>query len=111
MSLPPDPRPVSVSGKEKEKPAHVTGRYNVGGVDRTIRGIIGAGMVFIGLFILDGFSLNHLGLLIMALGLYPMVTSQMAICPIYKIFGISTRTARDIEKEKEFEEDYEKDYH
>lgn len=86
-------------------------RYNMGGTDRTIRGILGISMMFAGLFLFDGFSLNHLGLWVMAISLYPMVTSQMAICPVYKLFGKSTRTARDVEKEAEYEENYEKDYH
>jgi hypothetical protein len=86
-------------------------RYNMGGTDRTIRGILGISMMFAGLFLFDGFSLNHFGLWVMALSLLPMVTSQMAICPLYKPFGFSTRTAKDEEKEAEYEENYEKDYH
>ena len=88
-----------------------TSRYNMGGTDRTIRGILGISMMFAGLFLFDGFSLNHFGLWVMALSLIPMVTSQMAICPVYKLFGYSTRTAKDEEKEAEYEENYEKDYH
>ena len=86
-------------------------QYNMGGVDRTIRGILGISMMFAGLFLFDGFSLNHFGLWVMAISLLPMVTSQMAICPLYKLIGLSTRTARDDEKEAEYEENYEKDYH
>ncbi|MHB8482198.1 MAG: YgaP family membrane protein [Nitrospiria bacterium] len=88
-----------------------TSRYNIGGADRTIRGILGISMMFAGLFLFDGFSLNHFGLWVMALSLIPMVTGQTAICPVYKLFGFSTRTARDEEKEAEYEENYEKDYH
>jgi len=86
-------------------------KYNLGGTDRTIRGIAGISLMFAGLFLFDGFSLNHFGLWIMALSLYPMATSQMAVCPIYKLFGFSTRTVSDDEKEAEYEENYEKDYH
>jgi hypothetical protein len=86
-------------------------RFNIGGVDRTLRGILGISLMFAGLFLFDGVGLNHFGLWIMALSLLPMVTSQMAICPIYKLFGFTTRTVRDEEKEAEYEENYEKDYH
>jgi len=40
-----------------------------------------------------------------------MVTSQIASCPLYKLFGISTRTLQDEKSEANFEENYEKDYH
>ncbi|MBI1821893.1 MAG: DUF2892 domain-containing protein [Nitrospirae bacterium] len=99
------------SQTDKESVRLKTSRYNMGGTDRTIRGILGISMMFAGLFLFDGFSLNHFGLWVMALSLIPMVTSQMAICPVYKLFGYSTRTAKDEEKEAEYEENYEKDYH
>jgi hypothetical protein len=103
---------LSKKSQTDKEPIHLKKtRYNMGGVDRTIRGIIGISMMFAGLFLFDGFSLNHFGLWVMALSLLPMVTSQMAICPAYKLFGFSTRTAKDEEKEAEYEENYEKDYH
>ena len=95
---------------EGERPVNKS-RHNTGGNDRIIRGVMGATLMFTGLFVFDGFSLNHFGLFVMVLSLYPMVTSQMAICPIYKVFGINTRTPEDEAEEAEYEENYEKDYH
>ena len=86
-------------------------RLNIGGGDRAIRGIAGIGLMFAGLFLFDGFSLNHFGLWVMAISLYPLITSQMAICPLYRLFGYSSRTVADEVKEAEYEENYEKDYH
>lgn len=86
-------------------------RHNIGGNDRMIRGVIGVSLMFTGLFVFEGVSLNHFGIFVMVLSLIPMVTSQMAICPVYRVFGISTRTAEDEAKEAEYEENYEKDYH
>lgn len=85
-------------------------KHNIGRADRTIRGLAGVSMTFVGLFVLDGFSLNPVGLVVMALSLYPMITSQMAVCPVYKLLGVSTRTAEDIEREAEYEENYEQDF-
>ena len=99
------------SQTEKESGRHSPTRYNIGGTDRTIRGIIGITLMFSGLFLFDGFSLNHFGLWVMALSLLPMITSQVAVCPIYKLFGINTRSRKDDEKEADYEERYEKDYH
>ncbi|MBI3594927.1 MAG: DUF2892 domain-containing protein [Nitrospirae bacterium] len=110
MALSEDTPPEAIQS-DKDACLLKPSRYNMGGTDRTMRGILGITLMFAGLFLFDGFSLNHFGLWVMALSLFPMVTSQMAICPIYKLVGFSTRTALDVEKEAEYEENYEKDYH
>lgn len=99
------------SQAQKESGRHNQSKYNIGATDRTIRGISGITLMFSGLFLFDGFSLNHFGLWVMALSLLPMITSQVAVCPIYKLFGINTRSRQDDEKEADYEESYEKDYH
>ena len=57
---------------------------NVGNVDRIVRVIIGLGLLSL-LFILDG-NARFWGLI----GIIPLVTAFIGICPLYLVFGIKT---------------------
>jgi len=57
---------------------------NVGSVDRTLRVVLGLGLLSL-LFILDG-NLRWWGLV----GLIPLGTGLIGWCPLYTPFGLST---------------------
>lgn len=57
---------------------------NEGNIDRIIRVVIGLAVLSL-LFILSG-NLKYLGLI----GIVPLVTGIIGVCPIYAIFHIST---------------------
>ncbi len=57
---------------------------NMGNVDRIIRVIIGLGLLSLLLFVPG--NLKYLGLI----GLIPLITAAVGICPLYMIFGIKT---------------------
>ncbi|MFA9378994.1 MAG: DUF2892 domain-containing protein [Lachnotalea sp.] len=58
---------------------------NVGTIDKIIRIVIGLALLSL-LFILEG-NLKYWGLV----GLIPIVTGLIGVCPLYAIFGINTR--------------------
>lgn len=55
---------------------------NIGNIDRTIRIILGLGIIAAGIVFK-----NWLGLL----GIVPLATAAVRTCPLYLPFGISTR--------------------
>lgn len=57
---------------------------NVGSADKTIRFIIGLGLLS-SLFVMHG-NLKYLGLI----GLVPILTATVSFCPLYSLFGIKT---------------------
>jgi hypothetical protein len=57
---------------------------NIGGIDRTIRIILGIGLLGL-LFVLEG-GARWAGLI----GLVPLGTALIGYCPLYSILGIST---------------------
>ncbi len=57
---------------------------NVGGSDRIIRIVLGAGLL--GLYFLGTGNLHWIGLI----GLVPLATGILQWCPAYRLFGIST---------------------
>jgi len=57
---------------------------NVGGADRVIRFVIGLALLSL-IFILDG-NARWWGLL----GLVPLLTASIRICPLYSVFGINS---------------------
>ncbi|PWI57586.1 YgaP family membrane protein [Sulfoacidibacillus thermotolerans] len=59
-------------------------KRNVGGVDRTIRVILGLAILSL-LFILHG-STRFIGLI----GLVPLLTAFVGFCPLYTLLGIKT---------------------
>jgi hypothetical protein len=60
-------------------------KKNVGTIDRTLRIILGLGL-------LAGFLLNRDGAYswLYLIGIIPLVTGLMSSCPLYSIFGLST---------------------
>jgi hypothetical protein len=59
-------------------------KANVGGIDRTLRILLGVGLLAL-LFILEGAS-RWLGLI----GIVPLVTGAFRFCPAYTLLGLST---------------------
>ncbi len=65
-------------------------RRNMGLLDRTLRFVVGAALVPVGLFALSGWQGNVIGVLVAAFAVIPLVTSLTGFCPAYVPFGIST---------------------
>lgn len=65
-------------------------KQNMGRLDRTLRFIVGAALIPIGLFALGGWQGDLIGILVVAFTLLPLVTSLTGFCPGYIPFGIST---------------------
>jgi hypothetical protein len=59
-------------------------KRNVGGIDKTLRIIVGLGLLSL-LFILEG-NARWFGLI----GLVPLATAFAGFCPLYAILGVST---------------------
>jgi hypothetical protein len=59
-------------------------KRNVGGIDKTLRIVVGLGLLSL-LFILEG-GARWLGLI----GLVPLGTALIGFCPLYAILGVST---------------------
>jgi Protein of unknown function (DUF2892) len=59
-------------------------KKNVGSIDKTLRIVLGLGLLSL-LFLLEA-PMSYLGLI----GLVPLGTSLMGWCPLYSIFGINT---------------------
>jgi len=57
---------------------------NVGSIDKIIRFILG--LALLSLFFFMKGNLKYLGLI----GLVPILTATISICPLYSIFGIKT---------------------
>jgi hypothetical protein len=57
---------------------------NVGSIDKVVRFIVGLVLLSL-LFFVNG-NLKYLGLI----GLVPILTATISICPLYLIFGIKT---------------------
>lgn len=64
---------------------------NIGKTDRYIRFIIGA------VIIVAGAQLESVWGIV---GILPIITSQMGICPLYKLLGISTVSANHLKKKR-----------
>jgi len=60
-------------------------KSNMGGIDRTLRTIVGLGLLSL-LFILEG-NARWWGLV----GFVPLLTSLVGWCPAYVPFGLNTR--------------------
>ncbi|HKI83813.1 MAG TPA: DUF2892 domain-containing protein [Candidatus Krumholzibacteria bacterium] len=60
-------------------------KLNVAQADRWIRIVLGLGLLSL-LFILDG-GTRYIGLV----GLIPLITGAVGFCPLYALFGFSTR--------------------
>ena len=61
---------------------------NVGGVDKVVRLVIGAGLLSL-LFVLEG-NARLLGLI----GIVPLATALVGYCPAYTALGLSTCSAK-----------------
>ena len=66
---------------------------NVGGVDRTIRLVLGVILLLTGLILLA--AKNGYGLALTIVGLISLGTGLFGFCGLYKPFGISTAPKRD----------------
>ncbi len=60
-------------------------KKNVGGIDRTLRIIVGAALLI-------GFALNPTGSYswLYLIGIIPLATGLMSSCPLYSILGLNT---------------------
>ena len=56
-------------------------KSNIGGIDRVLRIVVGAGVVGAGIY-----YQNYWG----AVGLIPLLTGMVGTCPAYMTFGLST---------------------
>ncbi len=65
-------------------------KKNVGGLDRTVRLIVGVALILIGLLPLGGWRGNSAGIDIALFGLVPLMTGLVGFCALYVPFGIST---------------------
>ncbi len=61
-------------------------RRNMGGLDRTVRFVVGVALIPIGLFALSGLA----GIVALVLTVVALATSLTGLCPGYLPFGIST---------------------
>ncbi len=59
-------------------------KHNVGSLDKVVRVLIGLVLLSL-LFVLDG-TARWLGLI----GIVPLATAAMGVCPLYSILGVST---------------------
>lgn len=59
-------------------------KANVGGIDRTLRVLVGLGVLSL-LLVLEG-NARWFGLI----GLVPLLTATLGYCPLYSLLGIST---------------------
>ncbi|QDC10180.1 DUF2892 domain-containing protein [Oceanicola sp. D3] len=60
-------------------------KNNVGGIDRILRILVGAGLLI-------GFVLNRDSAYswLYLIGIIPLVTGLLATCPLYSLFGLNT---------------------
>ncbi len=65
-------------------------KTNVGTIDRTLRILVGAGLL-LWFFLDQGQGFWHYAKLI---GLAPLVTGMFSTCPAYSVFGLSTCTMK-----------------
>ena len=61
---------------------------NIGSIDKVIRVVLGLALLSL-LFILDG-SIKFIGLI----GLIPLITAFVGVCPLYLPFHISTNKSK-----------------
>lgn len=59
---------------------------NVGNIDRLIRVILGVVLLLLPLFMFNGVTL-----VLAIVGVIPLVTGLVGVCPIYALFKINTR--------------------
>jgi hypothetical protein len=67
-------------------------KANVGGIDRLLRILVGAGLLAL-VFVLED-SARWLGLV----GILPLATGLFRFCPAYLLFGLNTCPMREIAK-------------
>jgi hypothetical protein len=61
---------------------------NVGGIDRTLRIVVGIALLSL-FFLLEG-NARYWGLV----GLVPLLTGLFSFCPLYTLIGVSTGTTK-----------------
>lgn len=65
-------------------------RHNVGGLDRTVRLLLGPLLLAVGLFALGGAQGRFAGVLVALVGLGSLASAVTGYCPLYLPFRIST---------------------
>ena len=65
---------------------------NIGQADRWIRIVLGLGLLSL-LFILSG-GVRYVGLI----GLIPLITGAAGSCPLYAVFGVSTKSHKSADQ-------------
>lgn len=61
-------------------------KSNVGSIDRTLRIVIGVGLL-VWFFVDQSVGVGHYAKLI---GIVPLLTAAMGTCPLYSVFGFNT---------------------
>lgn len=69
------------------------GYINEAGWDRTVRILLGAGLLILGWSGLVG---GTLGLVLKVFGFLPLATGLLGWCPAYAVFGFTTRKATPV---------------
>jgi len=64
---------------------------NEGAADRIIRAVLGAVLLWAGLWPLNGLQAATLGVVVAVVGLVLLFTALTGFCLIYRVLGISTR--------------------
>jgi hypothetical protein len=61
-------------------------KMNMGGIDRVVRGVLGLAIIAAGFYFKSWFGV---------IGLVPLATAFVGLCPAYTPFGFSTRRRRE----------------
>jgi hypothetical protein len=70
-------------------------KKNMGSIDRSLRAIIGALLVYLGIFDTSIVSNQVVQYIITALGILNITTATLAFCPMYVLARISTMSGAD----------------
>jgi len=66
-------------------------KQNEGTVDRIVRLVLGAVLIWAGLWPLNGLQVAVLGIVVAVIGLILVITGITGYCALYSLLGISTR--------------------
>jgi hypothetical protein len=67
--------------------------FNVGGIDRAVRIVIGLGLIALAFFHV---FMGTLAIVAYVVGAIALVTGAFRFCPAWALFGINTRSAKDV---------------
>ncbi|MGD9000856.1 MAG: DUF2892 domain-containing protein [Granulosicoccaceae bacterium] len=73
----------------------MTLQTNLGGIDRIVRTIIGALLIYLGLFATDLITNQVVRYMLVVFGVINIITAIIAFCPMYALANISTLPKSD----------------